>query len=188
MKVSGKVVVLSLVLIAAGFGAALWYFRYYAYYHPVHLAGDPALETVRRKGGEVGVTTIRLTPKGGGAPVAVPVRDFRGIDAVTSPIKFRACFRIDMPFEALRQRFETTDDATPLVGPSWFTDCFDAARLTKDLEAGRATAFVGERGIHPGVDRIVLVYPDGRAAAWNQLEPQLRKEKSQAERIFGEEK
>ncbi len=188
MRVSGKIVVLSLVLFATGFGAALWYFRYYAYYHPVYLTGDPALEAARLKGEEVSGTTIRLTPKGGGAPVAVPVRDFRGIDAITSPIKFRACFRIDMPLEELRRRFEIAEDATPLVGPSWFVDCFDAARLTEDLAAGRAVAFVGERGIRPGVDRIVLVYPDGRAHAWNQLEPQLRREKSQAERIFGEEK
>ena len=57
---------------------------------------------------------------------------------------------------------------TPLIGPSWF-DCFDAGTLTEDLEGGAAAAFLGQRNIKPGVDRVVAVYPDGRGFAWNQL-------------------
>lgn len=188
MKISGKFVVLSLLVITAVFAATLWYFHTRAYYHPVYLEGDPALEAARANGEEAFETAIRLTPKGGGEPVAIPVRDFRGTDAITSPIKFRACFRVDMPLDELLERFEKAEGATPLVAPPWFEDCFDAGKLTRDLEAGKAVAFVGERGIRPGADRIVLVYPDGRAYAWNQLVPELREEESQAEKIFGKEK
>jgi hypothetical protein len=36
-------------------------------------------------------------------------------------------------------------------------------------KAGEALAFLSEPNIHPGVDRVVAVFPDGRAFAWHQL-------------------
>jgi hypothetical protein len=36
------------------------------------------------------------------------------------------------------------------------------------ISEGQAVAFVGERDVWPGVDRVVAVYFDGRAVAWNQ--------------------
>ncbi|MBS0563510.1 MAG: histidine kinase, partial [Proteobacteria bacterium] len=33
----------------------------------------------------------------------------------------------------------------------------------------KAVAFLSDENIHPGVDRVVAVYADGRAYAWQQL-------------------
>ena len=41
--------------------------------------------------------------------------------------------------------------------------------LTADLEAGNARAILGQAEVHPDVDRIIAVYPDGRAFGWHQL-------------------
>lgn len=101
---------------------------------------------------------VRLAPDA--EPIAMS--DFRAIDADSSPLRFRACFRTGargaVPYP----------DATPLTAPRWF-DCFDARTIGADLAAGRAEAFLSERDIHPGVDRVVAIYPDGRAYAWQQL-------------------
>ena len=37
------------------------------------------------------------------------------------------------------------------------------------LETGEATAFLSEKNIHHGVDRVIAVFDDGRAYAWHQL-------------------
>ena len=58
--------------------------------------------------------------------------------------------------------------ATPLNGPGWF-QCYSAKALTADLEAGNARAILGQAEVHPDVDRIIAVYPDGRAFGWHQL-------------------
>jgi len=54
------------------------------------------------------------------------------------------------------------------VAPRWF-DCFDAGEIGRALEEGRAVAYLGASNDPYGVDRIVAVYPDGRAFAWTQL-------------------
>ena len=43
------------------------------------------------------------------------------------------------------------------------------AAIGAALESGEALAFLSEPEIHPGVDRVVAVFPDGRAFAWHQL-------------------
>ena len=37
------------------------------------------------------------------------------------------------------------------------------------MERGEALAFLSQHDIASGVDRVVAVYPDGRAFAWHQL-------------------
>jgi hypothetical protein len=39
------------------------------------------------------------------------------------------------------------------------------------LETGQALAFLSTRDVTWGVDRVVAVMPDGRAFAWNQINP-----------------
>jgi hypothetical protein len=56
----------------------------------------------------------------------------------------------------------------PLNAPAAFP-CFDAAAIGAALESGEALAFLSEPEIHPGVDRVVAVFADGRAFAWHQL-------------------
>ena len=97
------------------------------------------------------------------------------------PPKFPACGGEDTRERLIRaglamltETFEVYDKATPLNGPGWF-ECFNAASIGKDLETGAAVAFLSEHDIHPGVDRVVAIYPDGRAFAWQQLNDEAEK-------------
>ena len=68
----------------------------------------------------------------------------------------------------LTETYKIYEGAVPNVAPGWF-DCFDAEAIGAALEKGEAIAFLSEANIHPGVDRVVAVFPDGRAFAWHQL-------------------
>ena len=94
--------------------------------------------------------------------------DFEGIDADSSPLRFRACFIMPVSLGTLTESYEIAEDAVPLNGPGWF-ECYDAAAIGAALEAGDAVAFLGQRDISRGVDRIIAVMRDGRAYAWHQL-------------------
>ncbi len=149
----GRILVALIVLTAAFGGAFLWYTAERAFYEPV--AFQPGAE-------------IRLVPLVGNTPEAIVVTGIEGIDADSSPIKFRACFRTPLSLGMLTETYRTYDGAEPLVAPSGF-DCFDAEAIGRALETGEALAFLSEPDIHPGVDRVVAVFPDGRAFAWQQL-------------------
>ncbi|PPB81137.1 hypothetical protein LV82_01179 [Albidovulum inexpectatum] len=150
---NGRIVAGFLVATALAVGAGVYYTQEYAYYRTI----QPGTERAR----------IRLTDRTG-ALRDVPIRDFQGIDADSSPLRYRACFRIDLPTEELTRDFTPWPQAEPRIAPRHFP-CFDAVRIGNDLEAGLALAFLAERDIAPGVDRVVAVYPDGRAYAWHQL-------------------
>ncbi len=150
---NGRLVGGFIVLTAVIAGAVVYYLQEYAYYRPVEPASAAAV--------------IRLTGLSGEVEPML-AEGFEGIDAESSPLRFRGCFRTPMSLALLSETYATYDKPTPLVGPKWFS-CFDARTLGDDLEAGSALAFLSERNIHPGVDRVVAVYPDGRAYAWQQL-------------------
>ncbi len=143
----------AIVIVAIAAGAFLWYTAERAFYDPV--AFQPGAE-------------IRLVPLTSDQPEAIVVEGIEGIDADSSPIKFRACFRTPLSLAMLTETYREYDGAEPLVAPSGF-DCFDAEAIGKALETGEALAFLSEPNIHPGVDRVVAVFPDGRAFAWHQL-------------------
>lgn len=132
--------------IAAGIG--VWYTQEYAYYY------DVQAETV-------GLTSLD------GSVEEVPVRDFRGVDADSSPLRYRACFTTDLSLAALTEQFQIAEDAVPRNGPRNFS-CYDAVAVGEAMEAGEAIAFVGQRDIHPGFDRMIAIFPDGTAFAWHQ--------------------
>jgi hypothetical protein len=113
---------------------------------------------------------IRLTPIVGAMPEPILAEDVTGIDSDSSPIRFRACFTTPLSLAMLSETYVAYTDAEPLVAPGWF-DCFDAMAIGTALERGEALAFLSEPDIHPGVDRVVAVFPDGRAFAWHQLAP-----------------
>lgn len=136
----------------AVFAAALWYFQNYAYY---------SVTTPKEFG-------IRLTLSSGGEPVPILADDFTVLDAGTSPLKFRACFHVGNSIPMMTETYKVFDTPTPLQPPSWFT-CFDAGQLSEDLSSGDAIAFLSEKNILDGVDRVIAVYGDGRAYAWHQL-------------------
>ena len=131
-------------------GAALYYLQVYAYYEPV--------AAVR----EIAITTL------GGTVEPLLIGNFEAIDAESSPLRYRACFSVPVSLGTMTESFEIAEDAVPLNGPGWFT-CYDAAEVGAALEAGDAVAFVGQREVHPGVDRLIAVMRDGRGFAWHQL-------------------
>ena len=152
MAVSGKLVGMSIVTITAVFAAGIYYAQVYGYYDAVPVEDG----------------SVQLTSLVSGEPEDVIFEDFQAIDAISSPIRYRACFQTSMSTAMLTETYETFDDAVPLNAPGWF-DCFDADEIGADLEIGTATAYLGERNIEYGIDRIVVIYPGGRGFAWNQL-------------------
>ncbi len=140
----GKILAGGMVVFAAVFGAALWYFQIYAYYEQV-----------------TGLDQVEVQ----GQPI--PVSNYTGIDAATSPNKLRGCFTVD---PAAFHDVPRAEQAEPLVAPGWF-DCFDALQITADLEAGAAVAYLAADETKAGAQgyevlRFIAVYPDGRAKMW----------------------
>mgnify|MGYP003382057070 CR=1 FL=1 len=153
----GRLLVALIVLSAAFGGAFLWYTAERAFYEPV--AFQPGAE-------------IRLVPLESKTPEAILVDKIEGINADSSPIKFRACFTTPLSLAMLTETYQGYAGAEPLIAPRGF-DCFDAEAIGRALETGEALAFLSEPDIHPGVDRVVAVFGDGRAYAWQQLNGKL---------------
>lgn len=149
----GKFLAGGIVVIALLAGAAIYWLQEYAYYTEVSF----------RPGAE-----ILLTPIVGGTPEPIIADNVKGIDAGSSPLRFRACFRTTMDQAMLTETYVPYPNAEPLNAPNWF-DCFDAAAIGAALEKGQALAFLSQSNIEPQVDRVVAVFPDGRAYAWHQL-------------------
>lgn len=139
LRGNGSYVVVGLIGFAFLFGMTLWWFQQYAFYE------ETLAETVEIAGR------------------AYPVTQWQGITAASSPLKMRACFVLQEPFEAL-----PSIAPEPLVAPGWFK-CFNAEFIDKNLARGYGKAYVAERNDPKGFDRIVAVFPGGRAYMWRQL-------------------
>ena len=150
---NGKIIAGFLVLSGAVAGIAMYWLQVYAFYKDVAFV----------PGQEITLTLIE-----NGQPEPILAEDVTGIDADSSPIRFRACFRTPLTQAMLTETYKIYPGAVPNVAPGWF-DCFDALAIGAALEKGEAIAFLSEANIHPGVDRVVAVFPDGRAFAWHQL-------------------
>lgn len=111
---------------------------------------------------------VVLTPLATQQPESIPSAGFEGIDADSSPLRYRACFTVPLSIPTLTETYQMYETPEPLLAPKWF-NCFDAKEIGEALEAGTALAFLGQKNIHYGVDRVVAVFDDGRAFAWNQL-------------------
>jgi hypothetical protein len=144
---SGRWVVIAIVLVTAVFAGAQWWFQTRAYYEPIDRAD----------------LTVTLAD---GTSEPLEMTQFSGIDADTSPLRFRGCFTVADP-AALIARAAPYADAAPLIAPDWF-DCFDAPAIGAALEAGEAQAILSQTEVRPGADRVIAVFPDGRAYAWHQ--------------------
>lgn len=148
-RIAGAAIVISAVLV----GGFVWWTQEYAYYYPA--AFTPGEE-------------IRLTTIESGQPEAIIAENVEGIDANSSPLRFRACFRTPLSQGMLTETYLTYDHPEPTVAPRWF-GCFDAMAIGTALERGEALAFLSEADVAPGIDRVVAVFPDGRAYAWHQV-------------------
>ncbi|QYZ68391.1 DUF6446 family protein [Neotabrizicola shimadae] len=150
---NGKIVAGFIVVIALAAGIAIYWLQEYAFYETASFS--PGAE-------------IELTPIEGGQPEPILAENVQGIDSESSPIRFRACFTTPLSLGMLTETYVTYPDAEPLIAPTWFY-CFDAAAIGRALESGEAVAFLSRAGIQPGIDRVVAVFPDGRAFAWTQV-------------------
>lgn len=150
---NGKIVAGFIVVVALAAGIAIYWLQEYAFYQKAVFS--PGAEIV-------------LTPIQGGPPEAIVAENLQGIDAESSPIRFRACFTTPLSLGMLTETYVVYPDAEPLVAPTWF-DCFDATRIGQALETGEAVAFLSQSDVRPGVDRVVAVFPDGQAFAWSQV-------------------
>ncbi len=155
----GKIVVILIGLAAILGGGGMYYLQVYGYYSPVTLAGD--MDTP-------GSTQIRLTSLTSQLAEPIRVDDFQGIDADSSPLRFRGCFTTPQSLATLTEIYVNYEAPVPLTGPSPF-DCYDADQIGADLEVGTAIAFLSEFNINYGVDRVIAIYDDGRAFAWHQI-------------------
>lgn len=115
-----------------------------------------------------GATAIRLTRVWDNGAEIIDAADFKGIDAKTSPLKFKGCFKVSNSIPMMTETYVVYADPTPIKAPLWFT-CYRHKRLSADIESGEAVAFLGEANIFYGVDRVVAVYGDGRAYVWHQV-------------------
>ncbi|WP_417270279.1 DUF6446 family protein [Celeribacter sp.] len=152
---NGKFIVGGIVLTAIVFGAGLYYSQVYAYYEKLDASAPEA--------------TVQLMTFDGVAE-DILASDYQGIDADTSPIRYRACFTTPLSTAMMTETFVPYENAEPLIAPSWF-ECFDAEQIGADLEKGNAVAFLGAQTVHYGVDSVIAVYPDGRAYSWHQINP-----------------
>ncbi|NOE33212.1 MULTISPECIES: DUF6446 family protein [unclassified Ruegeria] len=150
---TGKILAIILLMSAAVAGAGMYYLQVYGYYYEV----EPI------PGEDVFLSIDAAQP-----PVAISYTSFQAIDADSSPIRYRACFETDAALEELRATYLTADEAKPLTAPGWF-DCYDAVALADDLKSGKAQAFIGQKNVHYGVDRIVAVTQEGKGFVWHVL-------------------
>lgn len=97
------------------------------------------------------------------------VSGYDGLDNPTLPLRLRSCFTLENP-EAALAAGRPAPDAEPFDAPFWF-ECWDAERIDADLRTGAATAIVaGGHTVGEFVfERIVVIYPDGRAFQWRRL-------------------
>lgn len=151
---SGRLVAGGLVGAALLIGALLWWAQNWAWYRDVE-----------------GVDNVLI------GDLALPVTEYRGVDADSSPIRMRGCFAYDpADLDAARAAAAKLTEAfraagaraTPLTSPARL-DCFDAAAIGAAIEAGEAEVLVASREEAEGVDRIVALWPDGRGVTWRQL-------------------
>ena len=149
MTVSGRLIGAILLTSAVAAGAAMYWLQVYAFYREI-----PAAEA------DLSVTLAD------GQTATLDVTEYRGIDAESSPIRYRACFRV-ADAAALVARAAPAPDPVPLNAPGWF-DCFDASALGAAIEAGEVAGILLQANIVAGVDRVALILPDGRGFAWHQ--------------------
>lgn len=143
---TARIVILFMLVSSLIAGAAMYYLQVYAFYR------------------ELPVQTQVTVTRADGMEVPMEVSGFRGIDADSSPIRYRACFDV----ASVPPDLTPYPQAEPLTTPGWF-DCYDAPAIGAALESGAARAFLGQANIVWGVDRIVVVTADGRGFSWHQI-------------------
>jgi hypothetical protein len=148
---NGKAIGIFLVVLGLIAGAAMYWLQVYAYYDEVRLASD---------GGNV---VVRAT-KADGTVQDLQVSEFHGIDSESSPIRFRACFLTSATQNGLA--LWPQGDAARRAG---LVRLLRRRRHRRRPRGGARVAVLGQQNIVYGIDRVLALYPDGRAFAWHQI-------------------
>jgi hypothetical protein len=149
----GKFLAGFLVFSAILAGGAMYYLQVHAFYEPVSANGTD---------------DVQLTSFYSETPEPILYDNFEAIDAESSPIRYRACFTTTASLAMLTETYIPFEKAAPRNAPGWF-DCFDAAAIGAELQEGTALAFLGEKNVAFGVDRVVAITQDGRGYVWHEL-------------------
>lgn len=149
---TGKILALGIVVISLIFGAVVYYSQVYYFYEEVTPTGT----------GDVMLTTLD------GDRIAIPYADFTGIDADSSPIRYRACFTTPLTLSEAAERFEPYKGSEPRNAPDWF-ECFNAEAIGDLIEAGKARVFTGQHNLEFGIDRVVALTDDGHGYVWHEI-------------------
>lgn len=149
---TGRIAVTMILGAALILGAAMYYLQVYHFY-----------EEIPAEDGNVQLVSVAV-----GEPEPVMFENFKGIDATSSPIRYRACFDLAMSIATLTETYAVHPAPEPLVAPGWF-DCFDAEAVGAALETGEAVAFLSSENTPYGIDRVVAVFADNSAVAWDQI-------------------
>lgn len=150
---SGRIIAGAIVMVALLAGALLYYMQIYAFYDEITPTGSDD------------VMLVSLTS---GAPEPILYEGFQAIDAASSPIRYRACFTTSHSLAMLTETYQMYDSAEPRVAPGWF-DCFDAEAIGDAIDSGSALAFLSQKNVAYGVDRVVAITDDGRGYVWHEL-------------------
>ena len=87
---TGKFLVITILLTSFLAGATMYYLQVYGFYAKVDLEESK------------GISLVNLSTK---EPEKLEVVNFQGIDADSSPIRFRACFEIKQSFDVLNEKY-----------------------------------------------------------------------------------
>ncbi|MAI58764.1 MAG: histidine kinase [Rhodobacteraceae bacterium] len=150
---TGKLLASFIIISGLICGIGMYYFQVYAFYHTVIPNGS---------------NDVVLMDRAGGESQAIAYFGFQAIDSLSSPIRYRACFKTETKISHLRNRYKMIDDAVPLNAPRWF-ECFDAKKIGAAIEDGTADSFLSIQHVIYGIDRIVTILPNGQGYSWNRI-------------------
>ena len=108
---------------------------------------------------------LELTSVVSDQPEEIPVTDLNVVAATHADM--HGCFRTELSLPMLTETYHLYDAADPIT-PAGALDCFDAETIRKDMQADIALAFLARADVVDGLDRVVVIYDDGRAFVWNQ--------------------
>ena len=87
---TGKIMVMSILLTSVIAGATMYYLQVYGFYQRVNVEQSK------------GISLVNLSTQ---EPEKIQVANFQGIDANSSPIRFRACFEVNDPIDLLKEKY-----------------------------------------------------------------------------------
>ena len=88
---------------------------------------------------------------------------------ITAPltVDLHGCFKTEMSLPMLTETYQMYEMAKP-VTPEIALNCYNADTIIADINADIALPFLARANVGDGLDRVIVIYDDGRAFVWNQ--------------------